>query len=218
MFKKITLFSVCMLLYIMNSNIILAKTFYGWGYNYYGQLGDGTTINKLTPIKIGNDTNWLQVSCGNYHTLAIKNDGTLWAWGNNELGQLGDGTTTNRTSPTKIANNTNWLKVSAGASCSFALEFDMPVVSSLSIHNITDSSATLGGNVNDEGDAQVTLRGVCWNTSGEPTIFDSIRTNGSGLGEFSIDNDTFSPIQLIMFVPLLLIPKVPLMVNRKLLL
>src|SRR3990170_328103 len=69
-------------------------TLWAWGYNYYGQLGDGASGGgnyKTTPVQIGTGTNWSQIAAGGYHTLAIKSDGTLWAWGN-YYGQLGDAT------------------------------------------------------------------------------------------------------------------------------
>src|SRR3989338_2030534 len=77
-------------------------TLWAWGYNeLYGQLGDGTTTNRTTPIQIVAETTWSSVSAGYYHTTAIKTDGTLWAWGYNASGRLGDGTTTDKTTPTQ---------------------------------------------------------------------------------------------------------------------
>ena len=89
-------------------------TLWAWGYNYYGQLGDGTTTTKYLPTQIGTDTSWKSVTTGVYHTVAIKNDGTLWAWGNNYYGELGDGTTTNKNVPTQIGIDTSWESVTAG--------------------------------------------------------------------------------------------------------
>ena len=78
------------------------ETLWAWGWNYLGQLGDGTTTDRHTPVKIMDNVR--QVSAGECHTLAIRNDDTLWAWGWNYLGQLGDGTTTDRYTPVKIAD------------------------------------------------------------------------------------------------------------------
>ncbi|HPY88871.1 MAG TPA: InlB B-repeat-containing protein, partial [Spirochaetota bacterium] len=90
-------------------------TLWAWGANGSGQLGDGTTANKLLPVQIGSSNNWVSVSCGNGHTVAIKSNGSLWAWGNNQYGQLGDGTTTNRSSPVQIGGgSTDWASVSCG--------------------------------------------------------------------------------------------------------
>lgn len=55
-----------------------------------GQLGNNTFDEKEYLVQITNETNWKYVACGLFHTVAIKEDGTLWAWGNNFYGQLGD--------------------------------------------------------------------------------------------------------------------------------
>ncbi|OXB94733.1 RCC1 domain-containing protein [Parageobacillus galactosidasius] len=100
---------------------------WAWGYNYYGQLGDGTTVNKTTPTRIGTDTDWKQVACGYDHTVAIKNDGSLWAWGYNGSGRLGDGTTINKYTPTRIGTDTDWKQVAAGSSHTVAIKLTLDV-------------------------------------------------------------------------------------------
>lgn len=62
---------------------------------------------------------------------------------------------------------------------------DMPSVLTYAISNISEKSALGGGNVTDDGGSEVTARGVCWNTSGNPTISDSKTTDVSGTGSFS---------------------------------
>lgn len=57
-----------------------------------------------------------QIIAGEFHTVAIKTDGTLWVWGNNARGQVGDGTTTDKSSPVQVGTATNWAKVVA---CSY---------------------------------------------------------------------------------------------------
>ena len=54
---------------------------WAWGYNAYGQLGNGTNSNTSTPIQIGTATDWASVSAGDHHTVAIKTNGSLWTWG-----------------------------------------------------------------------------------------------------------------------------------------
>jgi len=99
-------------------------TLWAWGWNDYGQLGDGTVIDRLTPVQIGVDTNWARISAGACHTTALKSDGSLWAWGNNDYGQLGDGTVIDRLTPVQIGVDTNWARISAGAYYTTALKSD----------------------------------------------------------------------------------------------
>lgn len=99
-------------------------TLWLWGYNNDGQLGDGTTDNKSSPVQtMAGGTNWSKVSCGGYYVTALKTDGTLWTWGYNGYGNLGDGTTNNSSSPVQVAGN-NWVEVIAGYSNAIARKSD----------------------------------------------------------------------------------------------
>ncbi len=79
-----------------------------WGRNNYGQLGDGTTTQRTTPVQVhgvggvGNLTGISVVSSGMSHTCAVVTDGTARCWGYNGYGQLGDATTTQRTTPVQV--------------------------------------------------------------------------------------------------------------------
>ena len=100
-------------------------TLWAWGYNFYGQIGDGFSADRLTPRQVGTATNWKQVSTGDFFTAAVKTDGTLWAWGDNSTGQLGDNTTTARVTPRQeITSSTNWKQVDCGASHTVAIKID----------------------------------------------------------------------------------------------
>lgn len=77
-------------------------TLWAWGYNYWGQLGDGTNINKNIPIQIDAATNWQTIVGGFEHSVAIKTDGSLSSWGGNYSGELGDGTNIKKNTPTQI--------------------------------------------------------------------------------------------------------------------
>jgi alpha-tubulin suppressor-like RCC1 family protein len=91
------------------------NTIWMWGKNSGGILGDGTTVNRSSPVSIvGGFTNWCQVVAGLQYTLALRTSGELWAWGCGQLGSLGDGNTINRSSPVSIVGGyTDWCKVSA---------------------------------------------------------------------------------------------------------
>ena len=72
------------------------------GNNYYYALGDDilSSYTTRTPFRIGIDSDWLNISAGRSHNLAIKTDGSLWAWGSGGL--VGDGTNTRRNTPVQI--------------------------------------------------------------------------------------------------------------------
>jgi len=95
---------------------------WAWGWNYCGQLGDGTTTDRSSPVQVGSDTAWSAVATGYVHTVALKSDGTLWTWGRNYYGQLGDGTTTDRSSPAQVGSDTDWSAVAAGCGHTVALK------------------------------------------------------------------------------------------------
>lgn len=89
-------------------------TLWAWGPNNNGRLGNGTTLNQLTPVQIGTDTDWVWVSAGSASSYALKQDGSLWAWGKNSIGQLALGDSTDRLVPTPVNPNATWMKLSAG--------------------------------------------------------------------------------------------------------
>lgn len=103
-------------------------TLWGWGYNYYGQIGQGNggSLNTIvgSPTQVGSDNNWQSVSVGTNYTLAIKNDGTLWGTGTNASGELGIGSPLAAVYMTQIGTNTNWKQVSANNGYSIGIKTD----------------------------------------------------------------------------------------------
>ena len=81
-----------------------------WGDNSFGQIGDGTTIDRATPVDITNGFNLfageiiVSVSLGSNHSSAITSNGRVFTWGNNDSGQLGDNTTIKRITPVNITD------------------------------------------------------------------------------------------------------------------
>lgn len=80
--------------------------------------------NLQYPLIIDPTTSIPNVIGGFYHTLQLRNDGTVWAWGLNSYGQLGDGTTTNRTEPVQVSGLHNVISVASGSFHSIALKQD----------------------------------------------------------------------------------------------
>lgn len=102
-------------------------TLWAWGDNTKGQLGDDSGEFMLpAPVRLGTDSDWAAVAAGDFHTLALKTDGSLWAWGENTSGQVGDGSIApkNQPVPVKIGTDTNWVSIAAGGSHSIALKAD----------------------------------------------------------------------------------------------
>ncbi|MCI5604818.1 MAG: hypothetical protein MR413_04125, partial [Clostridia bacterium] len=64
---------------------------YSWGYNNWGQLGNGTTSTATKPVKVSTLTNVVAVSANYYNSMASTLDGSVYTWGWNEYGQIGDG-------------------------------------------------------------------------------------------------------------------------------
>jgi alpha-tubulin suppressor-like RCC1 family protein len=105
-------------------------TLWSWGRNTTlaaaaaGQLGQGDTLNRSSPVQVGVLTTWSTVSARRLSCLAIKTDGTLWSWGRNSYGQLGLGDTLNRSSPTQVGSLTTWATVANGYTNSLAIKTD----------------------------------------------------------------------------------------------
>lgn len=96
---------------------------YSWGGNGNGQLGQGNTTNRSSPVQIGTGTTWVRVDLTT-SAAAIKSDGTLWTWGQNNQGQLGQGNTTALSSPVQVGALTTWDVVSCSNQHTTALKTD----------------------------------------------------------------------------------------------
>jgi len=105
-----------------------------WGYNVFGQLGDGTTNNSSVPVPVaGASSGVTAISTGYFFTCALDSSGAVLCWGDNVVGQLGDGTTTNRAAPTAVTG------LSSG-------------VAAISTHNYHTCALTTAGGVQCWGD------------------------------------------------------------------
>jgi len=87
---------------------------YCWGSNAYGQLGDGTTTDRLTPVAVAGELPFRQVSAGDSHTCAVTTTNRAYCWGyNGSDGELGDGTATDRLTPVPVAGGRQFRQVDA---------------------------------------------------------------------------------------------------------
>jgi len=111
-------------------------TVWTWGPNWWGKLGDGTSIDRHTPVQVqGGATgdaflrNVTAIAAGHGYTVALRDDGTVWAWGLNHHGQLGDGTTWIDShipahTPVQVTGLSNMTAISAGHHHTVALRDD----------------------------------------------------------------------------------------------
>lgn len=111
-------------------------TVWTWGQNSYGQLGNGASDDwdaHPLPQQVPGLSGVVSIGTGQYHTLVVKNDGTVWVWGENYYGELGDGTATRRTSPIQVLGENgegflnDVLSVAGGCYYSLAIKNDQTV-------------------------------------------------------------------------------------------
>jgi alpha-tubulin suppressor-like RCC1 family protein len=82
--------------------LLADRTVRCWGLNDYGQLGDGTTTTRLTPVAVPGISTATAITVGASHTCAVLADGIVRCWGSGEWGQLGDGTWTDSLTPVTV--------------------------------------------------------------------------------------------------------------------
>lgn len=94
-----------------------------WGYNAYGQLGDGSTTTRSTPVKVLNlESTVVALSAAEGHTCALLVTGGVQCWGNGTQGQIGDGSRNNRLTPVYVNGLASGVAaITAGGTHSCAL-------------------------------------------------------------------------------------------------
>ena len=160
------------------------RTVWAWGRNNNGELGDGTTINRTTPVNVSGLSNVVAAIAGaNPHSLALKGDGTVWAWGRNSEGQLGNGTTIDSLVPLQVNGLANGAAIAAGVYHSIALMNDGTVW-------------TWGSNVNGELGDGTFINSPVPVPAGGASYISAIA--GGGYHTIAIRQDTVPPTGSVM--------------------
>jgi alpha-tubulin suppressor-like RCC1 family protein len=123
------------------------NSLWAFGYNYFGQLGNGTNTSTKTPVQITSINDIKAVASSGLHSIVLKNDGTVWAFGKNNSGQLGTGNLLNSNTPVQVTTLSNIIEIAVGYQHSLAVKNDGTVWAwgrndngQLGIGNYTDQS------------------------------------------------------------------------------
>jgi alpha-tubulin suppressor-like RCC1 family protein len=88
--------------------VTTAGVAYCWGWNFYGEVGDGTTTLRRTPVAVAGGLLFRfspgSSSLSGVHSCGVTTDDVAYCWGYNFYGQLGDGSTTDRSTPSAVAD------------------------------------------------------------------------------------------------------------------
>jgi alpha-tubulin suppressor-like RCC1 family protein len=99
-------------------------TVWAWGWNGFGQLGNGNRVRSTVPVAVSKLTGVIAIAAGHNFSLALRSDGTVWGWGANFTGQLGNGTNTSSNVPVAMLDLTGGIAIAAGFGRSLAIRND----------------------------------------------------------------------------------------------
>lgn len=97
---------------------------YCWGHNAGGQLGDGTTSDRLTPTPVAGGLTFTSIAVGTSHVCGVATSGTAYCWGSSPNGAFGDGTVGTHLTPTATAAGLLLESIVAGSDYTCAVTTD----------------------------------------------------------------------------------------------
>jgi alpha-tubulin suppressor-like RCC1 family protein len=103
-------------LFEFSCGLSTAGAAYCWGYNDYGQLGNGNFTNSLGPVAVTGGLTFKSLSAGEGgHVCAVTNGGAAYCWGYNSNGQLGIAAVAYSATPVAVSGGLSFTAISAGA-------------------------------------------------------------------------------------------------------
>ena len=102
------------------------KPLFSWGFNDVGQLAQGDTNPRSSPVQVGSLVSWYSIGAGANNAYAVTASGSLWAWGKDNSGQIGINTQfEDKSSPVQVGALTTWAYVfDGGFNAAFAIKTD----------------------------------------------------------------------------------------------
>jgi len=177
---------------------------YCWGQNAFGQLGDGSTTNRSSPVPVAGNLQFSTVVAGGAHACGLTADGRAWCWGRNNFGQLGDNTLADRAAPVTVMGDWRFALITAGDrhTCGFTrvMPTQSPTLLCWGSNEWGQSGGAIGGaamkqpfalTVNPAGGltsldaglghtcAVIDSRATCWGLNANGQLGDNTTSNGT---------------------------------------
>ncbi len=95
-------------------HVVEDGTAYCWGRNNVGQLGDGSSVDRLLPVTVSGGITFADISASGDLTCGLSTEGTPYCWGINSVGTLGNGTTVNSQTPTAVSGGAPFASIDVG--------------------------------------------------------------------------------------------------------